>query len=146
MAAKAVGIGIVLSFLFGELTGLSPGGIVVPGYLALFLDQPLRVAATFAVAAASYGVVRFFSGHIILYGRRRFMAAVLSGYLLGWLLEAVLAAGLSVSISGQDLRVIGYIVPGLIANDMAKQGVLKTVVSALLASVAVRLVLVLVIG
>ena len=27
-------------FLFYELVGLSPGGIVTPGYIALFINQP----------------------------------------------------------------------------------------------------------
>ena len=30
-----------------------------------------------------------------------------------------------------DLRIIGYIIPGLIANDMEKQGIVKTILSLL---------------
>ncbi|MFA7203055.1 MAG: poly-gamma-glutamate biosynthesis protein PgsC/CapC, partial [Candidatus Caldatribacteriota bacterium] len=36
MIYQAIGIGIAIGFLFYELVGLSPGGIVVPGYIALF--------------------------------------------------------------------------------------------------------------
>ena len=34
----------------------------------------------------------------------------------------------------QDMRIIGYIIPGLIANDMIKQGVFKTLVMVMLVS------------
>ncbi|RXG66319.1 poly-gamma-glutamate biosynthesis protein PgsC, partial [Candidatus Atribacteria bacterium 1244-E10-H5-B2] len=50
MIYQAIGIGIVVSFAFYEIVGLSPGGIVVPGYIALFLDQPIRILVTLLVA------------------------------------------------------------------------------------------------
>ncbi len=34
MIYQAIGIGIVVSFAFYEIVGISPGGIVVPGYIA----------------------------------------------------------------------------------------------------------------
>ena len=43
-------LGLFLSLLFLGMTGLYPGGIIVPSYLVLFIDQPLRVAATFIAA------------------------------------------------------------------------------------------------
>ena len=41
----------------------------------------------------------------------------------------------------QDVRAIGFIVPGLIANDMIKQGVLNTVLGVAVVTALVRLVL-----
>ena len=38
-----------------------------------------------------------------------------------------------------DMRIIGYIVPGLIANDMLKQGVFKTLAAVLLLSAVIFL-------
>ena len=32
--------GVAISLLFVELTGLSPAGLIVPGYLALCLQTP----------------------------------------------------------------------------------------------------------
>ena len=34
-------IGVAVSLLVTELTGYSPGGVIVAGYLSLFLFQPL---------------------------------------------------------------------------------------------------------
>ncbi|MDX9784797.1 MAG: poly-gamma-glutamate biosynthesis protein PgsC/CapC, partial [Spirochaetia bacterium] len=46
---------------------------------------------------------------------------------------------------GQDLRIIGYIVPGLIANDMLKQGVGKTLAMVLVVAILIRIVMLVVI-
>jgi hypothetical protein len=48
-------IGVVVSLALTELIGLSPGGIIVPGYVALLLDRPLALAAFLMVALLSYG-------------------------------------------------------------------------------------------
>jgi len=51
--------------------------------------------------------------------------------------------GVKLGWGGHELRTIGYIVPGLIANDIARQGVLRTVASVILLSAMVRLILIL---
>lgn len=139
--ALSVGIGLLASFLFTELTGLYGGGLVVPGYLALYLDQPARVGATLLLALATYAVVWGLSHLIILYGRRRFMAMVLVAFWLGWL---AVKFGVRVPAASQEFKGIGYIIPGLIANDVARQGVLRTFSAVLLLAAVVRLALVLV--
>ncbi|MGE5593012.1 MAG: poly-gamma-glutamate biosynthesis protein PgsC [Betaproteobacteria bacterium] len=139
--ALSIGIGLIASFLFTEITGLYGGGLVVPGYLALYLDQPARVGATLFLALATYAVVWGLSHVIILYGRRRFMAMVLAAFWLGWF---AVKLGVWVPAAGQEFRAIGYIIPGLIANDIAKQGLLRTFAAVLLLAAVVRLALVLV--
>lgn len=140
MIAESVGIGIVVSFFSVELLGLSPGGLVVPGYLAFFLTQPLRVVATFAAAALTAGLVMGCANFCLIYGRRRFMACILIGYCLGYLVERICIA---FNPFNADLRVIGYIIPGLIANEMIRQGVVSTVLITVLAAGLVRLLLIL---
>ena len=83
MLIQAIGTGIFTSFLFTELTGLLAGGLIVPGYFAIFWDQPARILMTFVVALLSFLVVSVLSNFIVIYSRRRFMASVLSGYILG---------------------------------------------------------------
>ena len=107
MIYQAIGIGIVVSFAFYEIVGLSPGGIVVPGYIALFLDQPIRILVTLLAALLTYFIVSKLSNYIILYGRRRFLAMILIGFLLKWLIEEII---ITIPISGIELRSIGYIV------------------------------------
>jgi len=140
MIYQAIGIGIVVSFAFYEIVGLSPGGIVVPGYIALFLDQPVRILVTLLVALLTYFAVNMLSNYIILYGRRRFLAMILVGFILKWLIEGLI---IEMPISGIELQSIGYVIPGLIANEMRRQGILPTLYSLAIVSVIVRLILLL---
>ncbi len=136
----AIGIGIVVSFAFYEIVGISPGGIVVPGYIALFLDQPIRILVTLLVALLTYYAVKILSNYIILYGRRRFLTMVLVSFLLKWIIEEMI---IKMPISGIELRSIGYIIPGLIANEMRRQGIFPTIYSLAIVSILVRLILLL---
>jgi poly-gamma-glutamate biosynthesis protein PgsC/CapC len=138
MIYQAIGIGMVVSFAFYEMVGLSPGGIVVPGYIALFLDQPIRILVTLLVALLTYFSVKILSNYIILYGRRRFLAMILIGFLLKWLIEEII---ITMPIFGIELRSIGYIIPGLIANEMGRQGIFSTLYSLAIVSIIVRLIL-----
>jgi poly-gamma-glutamate biosynthesis protein PgsC/CapC len=140
MIYQAIGIGVMVSFAFYEIIGFSPGGIVVPGYIALFLDQPVRILITLAVALLTYFAVKILSNYIILYGRRRFLTMVLVSFLLKWLIEEIV---IKMPISGIELRSIGYIIPGLIANEMRRQGIFPTIYSLAIVSILVRLILLL---
>jgi len=140
MVELALGLGIALNLICTELFGLMSGGLVVPGYLALHLSQPARVVATVAVGALTFVSVRFgLMRIIILYGRRRFGVTILTGFF--W--HGVYLAGLgSVPGVSADLRVVGYIVPGLMANAALTQGWWPTVGMTLLIAVIVRLILI----
>ncbi len=140
MIYQAIGIGVMVSFAFYEIIGLSPGGIVVPGYIALFLDQPVRILITLTVALLTYFIVIQLSNYIILYGRRRFLTMVLVSFLLKWLIEEVV---IKMPLLNIELRSIGYIIPGLIANEMRRQGVFPTIYSLIIVSILVRLILLL---
>jgi poly-gamma-glutamate biosynthesis protein PgsC/CapC len=126
MIVETLLVGLVLALLWAEITDLSPGGIIVPGYFALYLDRPLRAAATLAVALLTLAIYRFLARHLILFGRRRFVLMVLVGAVLsqGWLLvlPRVFAAPV-------ELRVIGWIIPGILASSLARQKVLPTLAS-----------------
>lgn len=140
MVELALGLGIAINLIFTELFGLMSGGLVVPGYLALHLSQPARVVATVAVGALTFVSVRYgLMRLIILYGRRRFGVTILTGFL--W--HGLYLAGLgNVPGVGADLRVVGYIVPGLMANAALTQGWWPTVGMTLLIAVIVRLILI----
>jgi len=134
----AIGLGLTLSLILSELVGLSSAGLVVPGYLALYLDQPARLAATFLVALGTWAAVKFgFARLVVLYGRRRFGITVLTGFLLNAALDHLLFV---LPPEAAGLRAIGYIVPGLIANTALQQGVAATVGLTLLVAAAVRLI------
>jgi poly-gamma-glutamate biosynthesis protein PgsC/CapC len=136
----ALGIGITLNLVLTEVVGLGSAGLVVPGYLALYLNQPTRLLATWLVAGATAAAVRFGLGRlVVLYGRRRFGVTVLTGFLL----NALLASSLRVLPPEPiDLRAIGFIVPGLIANQILIQGFWPTLGLTFLVAAATRLLLV----
>jgi len=131
MIVETLLIGLLLALLWAEITDLSPGGIIVPGYFALYLDRPLRAAATLAVALLTLVIYRFLARQLILFGRRRFVLMVLVGAILSqaWLL--VLPRLFDAPL---ELRVIGWVIPGILASSLVRQKVLPTLAS--LAAVA----------
>ena len=141
----SVGIGLVVSLFFSEAFGLAAGGMVVPGYVALHLHRPEAVLATLAAAFATYAIVQLLSTVMIVYGRRRTVLMILIGYLVAALGRHFLG-GPAEHLGGLDLKMIGYVIPGLIAIWMDRQGIVETVGSLLTASVVVRLVLILFVG
>jgi len=139
-----IGIGLVVSLLYAEVFGVAPGGIIVPGYLALGLADPLTVAITFGVSLLTFFIVRVLATVMIIYGRRRTVLMILIGFCLGSLVRVSVGAGRPVGPFEVD--VIGYIIPGLIAIWMDRQGVVVTGCSALTATVITRLSSLLVLG
>ena len=138
----SVGIGLVVSLLFTEIFGLAAGGMVVPGYIALQLTRPLDVVITLGAGFATFALVHALSSFIIIYGRRRTVLMILVGYMIGMLIRVT---NLSTSV-GYDFDVIGYVIPGLIAIWLDRQGIIETFASLLTASVVVRLILVITVG
>ncbi len=135
--AEALGAGLIVSLLLSEVVGFSAGGLITPAYLALLLDQPWRLAGTLVAAGAAYGAYRGLSGHVILFGRRRFVAMVLLGVASSWIIQAAApAAAVALAV---PVGTIGYVLPGLIANDFERQGILATVAMLAAATVAAAL-------
>jgi len=126
MTVETLLIGLVLALLWAELTDISPGGVIVPGYFALYLDEPLRVAATLAVALLTLAAYKILVRRVILFGRRRFVLMVLVGAVLAqaWLL---VLPDLFAAPAG--LRVVGLIIPGILASGLARQKALPTLAS-----------------
>lgn len=139
----SVGIGLAISLLFTEMFGLAAGGMIVPGYIALYLTKPIDVATTIAAGFATWAIVHTLSSFTIVYGRRRTVLMILVGYLVGMLLRWTTGA---FGAGALDLQVIGFIIPGLIALWLDRQGIVETLAALVTASVAVRLILVLILG
>lgn len=140
----SIGIGLAISLLFTELFGIAAGGMIVPGYIALSLTRPVDVLLTVGSGFVTFAIVHALSSFIIVYGRRRTVLMILVGYLIGMLVRFA-APGVP-TFGGTDVQVIGFIIPGLIAIWLERQGVVETLAAMLTAAVAVRLVLVLVVG
>ena len=143
----SVGIGLAVSLLLTELFGLAAGGMVVPGYLALFINRPIVIVSTLIAAMATYLIVGWMSQVVIIYGKRKTALMILVGFLIGALIRAA-AIGLIGEpetpslIKASDFAVIGFIIPGLIAIWFDRQGFIETLSVMSIASVLVRLVLI----
>ncbi len=144
MIEAAVGLGVIISLVFMELLGASAGGIVVPGYIAMFLNRPMQLLGTIIVSFITLLLIKLISTFTLLFGRRRMVLSILIGFIVGWGSKYFSFGGLSVYELG--LHSIGYIIPGLIANWMEKQGIFRTLSMIAIASVIVRLVLIILTG
>jgi len=139
MVVETIGLGMLASFLLTETVGLAAGGIVVPGYFALTLNEPIRVIATILVALATFVIIRLLSHVMLVYGRRMLLLGVLVGYLLGYVTKIV--PPLSIARLHLDVSVVGYVIPGLLAYWMNRQGVIETISTMLIAAVLTRLLI-----
>ena len=119
-------LALVLALGYMSLTGLSPGGIIVPSYLVLFLHEPQRIAATLAAALLTLICYRVAEHYLILFGRRRFVFILLTAAVWTLLWLRLFPAALP---GAMEFRVIGWVIPGLIAYASVKQGVVPTVSS-----------------
>jgi len=140
----SIGVGLAVGLLFTELFGLAAGGMIVPGYIALFLNRPVEVGLTLGAGLVTFAIVHALSSVVIIYGRRRTVLMILVGYLVGMLVRWS-TTGITPGVA-DDYVVIGFIIPGLIAIWLDRQGVFSTICSLATASVVVRLVLVVFFG
>jgi len=149
----SIGIGLAVSLMFSEMFGLAAGGMVVPGYIALYLNRPIDIALTIAASFITYLVVHSLSTFIIIYGKRRTVLMIIIGYLVRGAMTQIpfyssesLYQLSTLSPIPAEWEPIGYVIPGLIAIWMDRQGVLETLSALVTSAVVVRLVLMLVFG
>jgi gamma-polyglutamate biosynthesis protein CapC len=128
----ALVLGVTLSLIFTEKTGVLPAGLIVPGYLALVFDQPITILMIFLISILTYVIVVYgISKVVILYGRRKFTAMLITGIVIKVAFDYFFPI---LPFEVFELRGIGIIVPGLIANTMQKQGLPLTVGTTVLLS------------
>ncbi len=132
-------VGIISSLLFYELTEISPGGIIAPVYITMYLDNPLKILMTILLAIFTYLLVQLLSSKTIIYGRRKFTVYIVISLMFKYIFEK-----LGLVLSGYDIllstSVIGVIIPAIIARDIEKQGYFKTIFSILIVSIFTKAV------
>jgi len=101
--------------IFYQRTGVATGGIISPGLLAIRSFSPQLFATTILNALIILFILEALVRIFGLYGRQRISIALClqSHCYLPW---------------------IGWVVPGLIAADMQRQGVVPTVLALLIVS------------
>lgn len=133
-------IGIIVSLIFYELTGISPGGIIVPGMLVLYINQLDRVIYTVIISIISVLIVRLISKYTIIYGKRRFVIFIVISIILNLIVSLILK-----TVSNQLLviSIIGYLLSGIIANEMYKQSIKKTLPAILIVVIFLQMIVIL---
>ena len=145
MIYEAIGLGLLTSLVLSEALGLVAGGLIVPGYVALYLHDPLRVLGTLLAGIVTMVIVRAIGRLILLYGRRTMVFCVVVGFVVGYSTRFLLVVD-TPGVQASMIQAIGYIIPGLVAYWMVRQGIVETVCTIMMSSILVRLALILVHG
>ncbi len=142
--AVSIGVGLLVSLLFTELFGLNVGGMIVPGYLAVYLGHPLTVLLTLVAAITTYILIRVVHRNAILFGRRRVVLTMVIGFAVAASIRAFLLP-VQYAMPETDLTnltVVGFVIPGLIALWIDRSGLLQTLSPLIVATILVRLALI----
>jgi|TARA_B110000467_G_scaffold164330_2_gene193115 poly-gamma-glutamate biosynthesis protein PgsC/CapC len=142
----AIGIGMCLSLMLTETLGVTAGGVIVPGYIALFLDEPFKIIVTFSIAILVVLIIKVLSNFMFIYGKRRLVLSLMLGFIFGYFSKLYLDPNKFLFMGSFDLSSIGNIIPGLIASWMDRQGTLKTISVIMIIAVACRLILIIISG
>jgi poly-gamma-glutamate biosynthesis protein PgsC/CapC len=132
MIYETLFIGLIVSVLYAEFFSIYPGGIIVPAYVAFYLNQPLRVLATILIAFLSLFTYRALSRFLILFGKRRYVTLVLLGALWSQIWSILLPHFFSEPL---EIKAIGWLIPGLLANNLEKQKIIPTLASMFVVSI-----------
>jgi len=123
-------IGLLLSLIVTEIFGVIPGGVIVPGYLAIVCNTPSIIILSFLISFIVFGITKYIlPKFVILYGRRRFVTLMVLSILIKLSFELLFPVIPFVTF---EFRGIGVVVPALIANCYFKQGVKLTFLSTII--------------
>lgn len=138
----AIVVGVVLSMLYYERFQQTAGGAIVPGYLALGMSSPLAVASTLLAGYLTYLAISVTAAKKwILYGRRKFEWEVLTGLAIIGIASVVATVMGHWDPSYLALGGIGFLVPGILAHDIGRQGALRTFSAVAILSVLILVVI-----
>ena len=129
----AIGIGMLVGLIFSETLGVMGGGLIVPGYFALHLQDYFSVFITFFIGILTFLIIKILSNYIMIFGRRRVIFSLLIAFLIGLVFRDYLY-----------MEYIGFIIPGLIASWMDKQGIIRTISVVIIESSIVHFLLMLI--
>lgn len=128
-----------MSIIYYEITEISPGGVIVPGYMVLFLNQPIRIFITLILSIITFYTVKLLSNYTILYGKRKFALMIIISFIIRYILGSGMDF-LDLPISAS--LIIGYLIPGIIAQNMDRQGIIKTFSSLSIVTITLKFVIV----
>jgi len=143
LARLTIVLGIVISTIIYKQTGRTLGGVIVCGYLALFIGQPMQIIVTLSMAYLTFQIVHnILKKRYMLNGRKLFEVEILVGLIFQvfWLTTIKVLTKVDLDLS--SLYGIGFVLPGVIAHDMGRQGPTNTLSSILLGVLVVSLIII----
>ena len=121
----AIIIGTLISLLVDELFGIQCGGLIVPGYLAMVIDDIPCILLVFAISFIVYVIVNYvLPKFMILFGKRKFAVTLLLGIFLKLVVELLFPVFPFATVA---FRGVGAITPSLLANTYSRQSILYTI-------------------
>ncbi len=129
-------IGIAISIIFSDITGIIPCGIIVPSYIALNLNNPKKLIYSFLIIFITIIVIKLISKVCIVYGRRRFALMILTSYIINLFI-------IKLNVIPNNPGLIGVIIPGIIANQLEKQGFIISILSLIFVVMTISLIMML---
>ncbi|HJH07498.1 MAG TPA: poly-gamma-glutamate biosynthesis protein PgsC, partial [Fusobacterium ulcerans] len=119
----------------------SPGGLIVPAYIAFYINTPQRIIITIIAGILTFLIVKFISNHTIIYGRRKFALCIMISFMIRLILKyfnIYIVNEYEIYILGGS--VIGVIIPGIMAQEMDRHGIVRTVSSLMILSIFIKAV------
>jgi len=142
LARLTIILGIVVSTIIYKRTGLTLGGVIVCGYLALFVGQPIHIVVTLIISYFTYQVVyKILQKRYMLNGRSLFEVEILVGLVFQVLWLTIIKLFGIINIDLTILYGIGFVLPGVVSHDMGRQGPKNTIGSILLGVFIVSLII-----
>jgi poly-gamma-glutamate biosynthesis protein PgsC/CapC len=139
-----VALGLLVSLYLSEILGFVAGGLVVPGYFVVISSKPWMLLATILASFLSLFFLRLFSRFALIYGRRRLLIAVLLGFLFSEFSRMLFYFHPADILL--ELQAFGFIIPGLLAYWMDKQGILPALGMLSVVVTIVRLLIIIIHG
>jgi poly-gamma-glutamate biosynthesis protein PgsC/CapC len=118
---------------------LKSGGFVGAAYIGMFMGDPYQVLVAFTIAIVTFVIVRYgLMNVLILFGRRKFSAMLLTSSMISWTLLWAGPSFLSYRVTNHldlaSMALTPLFVPGLLANDMDRTSPIRVVAGCGLAA------------
>jgi poly-gamma-glutamate biosynthesis protein PgsC/CapC len=124
MVINTILLGLIIAIIFYEITEISPGGLIVPGLLAMYFTRWDWILYTVGIALLTALLMKLLSKYVLLFGKRKFVLYILVSLVLSFCLSRITSY---IPASWANLSIIGYTIPGIIASNIDRQGPLKTI-------------------
>ena len=117
----ALFVGLILSLAIEEIFGISCGGVIVAGYLAMVCDDLISIGVVLLIALLTFLIVEYvLPRFMLLFGKRKFVACLLIALVFKMISVFFVP---TLPYATMAFRGIGVVTPGLIAHTSTKQGV-----------------------